>query len=77
MEYNMTTKIRFHILKHFSKWVPYVMSQKQCMEVGFLSGDRGDYFCYNNTVQRCGDVIKFENNCLTDSSVGTKYAFLP
>ena len=74
--YKLTAKMRLHIFMNFSKWTSYEMSQSQCIEVGFLSGSRGDYFCYNNIVQRCGDAIKFTNNCRTDSSVRTKYAFL-
>jgi hypothetical protein len=76
MQYRFTFRMILHVLVRGFKWKSYEMSQGQCFKAGFLSGDYDKYYCYNNVVQRCGNVIRFTNNCIGNSSVSTKYAFL-
>lgn len=72
--YKLTVKMRAYILRHGSNWTLFELTQDQCAKVGLLPS-RGYY--YNTAVQRCGDVIKFTQNTLEDSSVNIRYSFVP
>lgn len=77
-EYRFTVLMRMHVSIRGNQWKPFELTQWQCMRLGFLSGNHGgDYYCYNTTVERCGDVIKFRQNTKADSSVNTRYSYLP
>lgn len=76
-QYKLTSKMRTQIMRHGGQWEIYELTQWQCMQLGFLSGDPQGYYCYNTIIEKCGDVIRFTQNTIGDSSVNIRYSFLP
>lgn len=69
----ISLKMRLHLFWRGYDWKPMRLTQSECKELGFLSGERDEYYCYNPWVQYCGDVIRFTQNTIDDSAVRVKY----
>lgn len=62
---HLTVLMRMEISIHQNQWHKVELSQFQCAELGFLSGDPDQYYCYNTTVEMCGRLVRFTQSIST------------